>query len=258
MRQFCTALLGVGILSLPVLLIGCGNEQPPQAGAPAKQNSDRGGAVTSDSVASIQDQAASLQADAPLAQETAKQTDVHPTVAAPPTTPAANVGAPSPSTADTTAQDSQVATFAGLTAPKPATWISHPPARQFSVAEYAVPGRDGYDQARIDVFIAGGSIQMNIDRWKGQFRSEDGSPVEPKIENLDADDMEITLVEFNGAYRGMGAVNFAPDQLFLCAIVQAPAGQTFVRFVGPSGTVEPNRQAYLEMIRGLRRIEPMK
>lgn len=154
--------------------------------------------------------------------------------------------------------DPKVATFAGLTAPKPVTWIWSAPQRQFSVAEYAVPGRDGHDQARVDVFIAGGSVEANIDRWKTQFRNSDGTPVEPKITPLESDGMPITLVEFAGEYRGMGMVSFTPGQLFLCAIVQTPTQQIFIRLVGPAGTVEPNREAYMDMIRNLKRVEPEK
>ena len=116
--------------------------------------------------------------------------------------------------------DSKVATFLGLSGPKPATWLWQPPARQFSVAEYVVPGRDGADQARIAVFQAGGSLDANITRWKSQFRGPDGEPVDPKLESLQADGMKVTIVEFAGEYRGMGG-SPAPDQLFLTAVVEA-------------------------------------
>jgi hypothetical protein len=154
--------------------------------------------------------------------------------------------------------DPKVATFMGLTAPKPATWIWHPPSRQFNIAEYAVPGQDGADQARVAVITAGGSLEQNVARWKTMFRTADQKPVEPKIEKFQADGMNVTVVEFGGEYRGMGAPTFTPDQLFIAGIVEAPAGQVVVRFVGPTATVEANRQAFIEMLHELRKVEAQK
>jgi hypothetical protein len=154
--------------------------------------------------------------------------------------------------------ESKVATFAGLTGPKPVTWIWHPPTRQFSVAEYTVPGQGGADQAQITVSKAGGSVDANIQRWKGQFKSADGKPVEPKIVKFEADGVPITLVELAGSYQGMGAPSFVPDQLFLDAIVETPGEMIFIRFVGPTATVEANRDAFMDMVRGLRKAEPEK
>jgi hypothetical protein len=126
------------------------------------------------------------------------------------------------------------------------------------LADYVVPGRDGHDQARITVFQVGGTIQENIDRWKRQFRSADRQPVEPNISELEADGMDITVVEFAGEYMGMGAPSFTADRLFIGAIVQAPSNQIVIRFVGPTATVEANRQDFTQMIQGLRTTEPEK
>lgn len=151
-----------------------------------------------------------------------------------------------------------MANFAGLNAPKPVTWQWNPPSNKMILAEYVVPGRDGADQARIAVIPAGGTLEANIERWKGQFRNPDGSPVEPRsVTNLEADGMPVTIVEFAGEYRGMSGF-FTPDQLFLTAIVEAPSGQVFIRFVGPTATVETNREEFMEMVRGLQITEAQK
>jgi len=97
-----------------------------------------------------------------------------PTTSAPSSVRPVGSNAPTGSTATRPAltvppTDSKVATFAGFSAPKPATWIWHPTTRQFSVAEYTVPGQGGADQAQITVSKAGGTIDANIQRWKGQF-----------------------------------------------------------------------------------------
>lgn len=196
-------------------------------------------------------------APATTAPKPAPEPDVHPTNT-PDTTPPPPVQPQKPAAETPSQGDPKVATFAGLTGPKPATWQWHPPQRQFSVAEYTVPGRDGSDQARIDVFKAGGTVEQNIQRWKMMFHDPNGGAVEPKVSNLEADGMPITLVEFAGEYRAMGSPNFTPNQLFLCAVVESPDGQIFIRFVGPAGTVEPNRADFMNMIRNLKKVEPEK
>jgi len=152
--------------------------------------------------------------------------------------------------------DPKVASFAGLTAPKPVTWIWQPPQRQFAVAEYAVPGVENADQARIVAFEPiGGTLEQNINRWKGQFTMPDGSIVEPKLEQFEVDGMPITFVELYGNYRGMGTAGFSPDTLFITAAIQSPQGQIFVRFIGPRITVEANREEFMAMIRGLKKTD---
>jgi len=175
-----------------------------------------------------------------------------------PTTSPANIASSQPHSAPKPPEDSKVAVFGGLSAPKPVTWIWHPPANSMRMAEYSVPGREGTDQASVAVIKAGGSIEQNIERWKGQFRTSDMQEVEPKVEKFEADGMPVTVVEFAGEYSGMSTTNFTPDQLFLAAIVEAPGGQIVIRFVGPTGTVEPNRGAFMDMIHGLHRVEPQK
>jgi len=155
-------------------------------------------------------------------------------------------------------ENPKIAEFAGLTAPKPVTWLWHPPANSMILNEYVVPGQGESDQAHLKIVKAGGTVEANIDRWKGQFRGPGGTAVEPKIEKLDADGIPITVVELDGEYKGMGAVSFSPDQIMISAIVEAPTGQFFLTLVGPAATVEPNRQAFMEMIRGIRRTEPEK
>jgi hypothetical protein len=137
------------------------------------------------------------------------------------------------------------------------TWLWQPTQRQFVVAEYVVPGRDGADQARITVSQAGGSLDANIARWKSQFRAAGGESVEPTLDTIEAAGMKITLVEIAGEYAGMSG-SYTPDQLFIAAIVPTQPQQTFIRFVGPSKTVEANRQDFRAMIEGLEKVEPEK
>jgi hypothetical protein len=125
-------------------------------------------------------------------------------------------------------------------------------------AEYTVPGQDGAEMAKISVMSAGGTLDANIQRWKGQFHDAAGGTVEPKIQKMDVDTMPVTIVEFAGDYApGMGLPT-AHDQEFLTAVIERPANSTFIKFVGPRATVEANRAAFMTMVKGLRRTEAQK
>jgi hypothetical protein len=125
------------------------------------------------------------------------------------------------------------------------------------VASYTVPGQEGSEAAEFVVFFfgpgQGGSAQGNIERWAGQFRSADESPVTPKVERLTVDEMPVTLVELAGEYMPMGQTWYSPDQLFLAGIVEAPAGSVFIRLTGPTATVEAHREGFMTLLRGLER-----
>lgn len=183
-------------------------------------------------------------------------TNTPPTNAATPAAPAPTTPAAAPS------DDPVVASFAGLTAPKPATWQYRAPAATSTmrVAEYIVPGVEGSDQAQIIVyhFAGGGSVEANIDRWKTQFRTADGTAVVAKTEQLEADGMKVTVAELSGDYRGMGKSEFAPDQILLAGMIETDGNPVFVQLVGPSKTVQASRAAFMDMMRGVKRDEPMK
>jgi hypothetical protein len=251
MKRFITSLMCVGVLASGMPL-GCGKEQPPSTSTPRAPSATPPPKVTF--------KPSTRPADSPA--PTATQPSAAPPTSVRPTTQAAT--APTEDGVITTSPpgkppgDPKVATFAGLSAPKPVTWLWQPPSNKMILSEYVVPGRDGADQARIAVIPAGGTVEQNIERWKGQFRNKEGGPVEPtRVHKVEADGMPITLVEFAGDYRGMSGV-FSPDQLFITAIVEAPTGQIFIRFVGPSATVETNRQPFMEMIQGIKQVEAEK
>jgi hypothetical protein len=179
------------------------------------------------------------------------------TTATPPAEqPAAGAAPPEPESTST------VASFAGLTGPKPATWQYRAPAATSTmrVAEYSVPGVEGADQAQIVVyqFPGGGSLDANVERWKSQFRNADGSEVVVTTESLEADGMKVTVAELAGEYRGMGKSEFAPDQVLIASMIEGDGDPVFVQLVGPSKTVRASREAFMAMMRGLKQTEPMK
>jgi hypothetical protein len=171
--------------------------------------------------------------------------------------PASNSVAAAPPAQPQSGDEPTAATFVGLRAPKPATWISQPRTSRMRAAQFLVPGSESSDAAHVIVFYfgegQGGDVQSNIDRWTAQFRSEDGQLVEPVVSQLEADGMPVTMVELAGAWQDMGAASHKPGVLFLAAIVESPSGNVFIRFVGPADVVNRDRAAFMELVRGIER-----
>jgi hypothetical protein len=156
--------------------------------------------------------------------------------------------------------DPKVARFLGLEAPKPVTWIEHPPPFSMRKAQYTVPGRDGSNAADVIVYYfgagGGGTVEDNIERWRQQFEpDDDGLFPEPFIDRFEADGMPVTLVELGGSWMKMGARWYTADQLFISAIVETSFGLVFIRFAGDTATIEANRGDFLAMLEGLRKAE---
>jgi hypothetical protein len=96
----------------------------------------------------------------------------------------------------------------------------------------------------------GGSVEANIDRWKGQF---EGSKDAPKVEKRTIHGLKITTLDVSGAYTGMGgpgAPQGPPKQGYrlLGAIVEGPQGSIFFKFAGPMKTVAQNQSAFEKML----------
>ncbi len=165
--------------------------------------------------------------------------------------------ATAPPTSNNPTKDPKTARFMELVGPKPATWIEQAPAVMPGlVANYTLPGIDGAEAARLLAHYYGpdgaGTPHGNIEIWTGSFRSPAGGPVVPIVDRFDVAGMPVTFVELAGEFKKFGAPGFSLDQLFMCAIVEAPSGPIYIRVFGQTATVERNREAYMELIRGLR------
>lgn len=175
-----------------------------------------------------------------------------------PTVPAAAASSSpdAPDAPDAPDRDQTTASFPGFTAPKPATWTWQPPRGRMRAANYVVPGSSGMNQAHLVVFQGiGGSVEANIDRWVGQFRSPEKGPVEPVLSRLEADGIPITIVELAGEHRRMGAGWYTPNQAFLAGIVEAEEGHMHITLTGQQETVAANRDAFITFLRGIRRVD---
>lgn len=143
------------------------------------------------------------------------------------------------------------------TVPVPAQWQAQPPASNFRLAQFRVPAAPGAADGEVVVFHfgagQGGSAAANIARWTSQFSGAAGQPVSPRAEAFTVGTLPATLVELSGSYaRGVGGVSGAPrpDQTLLAAVVEAPEGNVIFQMHGDRATVEANRRAFVEMVKG--------
>ncbi len=118
-----------------------------------------------------------------------------------------------------------------------------------AVAEYKVTGPDG--DAQLKFFNAGGDVQANIARWRGQMGNPNVQPT-----NMSVGTLKITKIVMSGTYIGMGPTGgAAPSQegtRFLGAIIELPGGgQIQVRMTGPERTVETVEAQWNAIVAGV-------
>ena len=142
---------------------------------------------------------------------------------------------------------------AGLRWTAPVGWKSEA-ARPMRAATYSVPPAAG-DPAGGEVVInffgpgQGGTVDANIERWKGQVQGPDGKPAPATVAKRTVRGISMTTIDASGAYSGMGGPMMAspkavPGYRLLGAIVEGPGGSVFVKFAGPAKTVAANREKF--------------
>ncbi len=121
-------------------------------------------------------------------------------------------------------------------------------------ATYIAPATAGdHEDAECAVYFfgqgQGGSVQANIDRWKGQF----AQPATPKIANRVIHGLKVTTIDISGTYSGMagpmgGAAPAKPGYRMLGAIVENPGGNVFLKFAGPAKTIAANQAKFEQLL----------
>ena len=103
----------------------------------------------------------------------------------------------------------------------------------------------------------GGSVEANLDRWKGQVHDPDGKPVDAKVAKRRIHGLAVTTIDSSGDYGGMGGPMAASKTVqsnyrLLGAIVEEPNGNVFIKFygAGEDHCCQPGRvRAVAELIR---------
>ena len=87
----------------------------------------------------------------------------------------------------------------------PAKWVSRPPTSTARLAMFTVPGADTANNAEVVVYsfgnTPGGNVAANLERWRSQFSTPDGSPVPEKVTRDSSGAFPITIAEYRGTYR---------------------------------------------------------
>jgi hypothetical protein len=147
-------------------------------------------------------------------------------------------------------------TVAGVKWTVPARWTTQP-ERPMRVATYTLPAAEG-DQETADCVASffgsgqGGPVEMNIERWKGQFEK----PEEVAKNSMEVNGIPVTTVELAGTYLSPGgpmmqSTGRQENARLLGAVITAPGGMVFFKLTGPSKTVEAGRKEFHAMVNSL-------
>jgi hypothetical protein len=145
---------------------------------------------------------------------------------------------------------------AGLRWSAPPGWTSQGalPMRAATYAVSAAPGDKDNAECGVYFFGAaqGGSVDANLDRWKGQFQRPDHSPAAARVARRTVHGMPVTTIDVSGEYSGMGGPfgggPLKPGYRLLGAIVEGPGGNVFIKFTGPAKTIAANQQKFDRLV----------
>ncbi len=148
----------------------------------------------------------------------------------------------------------------------PKDWKQTKVERAFRQAQYLIPraGSDTEDGEMILYYFGkneGGSVQMNLDRWKGQFTTAQGEPIAEGaylIEKFVAGGMKVTMLDVAGHFHD---AMFSPHPAkpserayrMYAAVVETDDGPFFFKAIGPVNTMAEHRDAFVTMLRSVRR-----
>ena len=146
---------------------------------------------------------------------------------------------------------------AGVRWTAPAGWKNEG-ARPMRAATYIVAPVAG-DKANGECVVyffgegQGGSVEANVERWKGQFHAADGSAAPAQVAKRTSHGLTITTIDASGEYSGMGGPmasgqSSARDYRLLGAIVEGPHGNVFVKFTGPMKTIAENQKKFDQLV----------
>jgi hypothetical protein len=145
---------------------------------------------------------------------------------------------------------------AGLKWTAPSAW-SNKGTAPMRAATYIVPTAPG-EKASSECVVyffgtgQGGSVEANMDRWKGQF-TEAGKPVTAQIEKRTVHGLPVTTIDTAGDYSGMGGPLadrpiVQPGYRLLGAIIEGPGGNVFIKFAGPTKTVTASQRGFEQLL----------
>jgi hypothetical protein len=147
----------------------------------------------------------------------------------------------------------------------PADWKSEEVTSKFRTHHFLVPHiADDKADAELTIFFfgtgSGGSADANIKRWKGMFTPPEDKKIDDvsKVENFKVGKVEVTYVDIQGTYKFIDRSNprakeeLRPDYRMLGVVFESPKGPYFFRLVGPAKTVEHQKKAFEDWVKGFK------
>ncbi len=150
----------------------------------------------------------------------------------------------------------------------PSAWTVGAPTNAMRLAQWTLPKAEG-DSADGDMVLfffgvgSGGGVEMNLDRWRGMFKTAGGEPVPDdavRRETFDVGSQKVHYLEVFGEFEnrmapGAPVLGMKSAHRMLAAVVEGEGGPWFFRGVGPDNTMQSQRDAFLAMLKSVR-VEP--
>lgn len=99
----------------------------------------------------------------------------------------------------------------------------------------------------------GGTVESNLERWKGQGVGPDGKAADAKIAKRTIHGLAMTTLDTSGDYTGMGGPMAASKSVqsnyrLLGAIIVGPDGNVFIKLTGPAKTVAASQAEFEKLL----------
>ncbi|MGE0605967.1 MAG: hypothetical protein AB7O62_02495 [Pirellulales bacterium] len=139
----------------------------------------------------------------------------------------------------------------------PEAWKREKPRNRIIEQEFSVPAAEGDETpGRITMMFSGGSLDDNLDRWKGQFKQIDKAK---DVEKHKIADLDLHILDITGTFVDKPAP-FAPGvdregYRMLGAIIEMGKSNYFIKFYGPKATVEEHADEFKKLLDSLKKAE---
>jgi hypothetical protein len=145
-----------------------------------------------------------------------------------------------------------------ITVVVPDEWKETPPSSRMRKAQWQIPVGDKTAELVTYYFGPGGAggIEANVNRWVGQFKTDDGSPAQGKVGKGKVAGLDVHTVAVSGHYvaamrpgaaSGKDKANYKLD----AAIVETKAGPYYFKLVGPAAVVDATHEAFTAFIHSI-------
>ena len=145
-------------------------------------------------------------------------------------------------------------TAGSVSFPLPDGWQHRPPSSAMRLAEAFVPGdAGGTGECALAFFSFGGTVEQNIERWRGMVLDAEGNPASTPSVKREVSGLTVHTVEFVGTYEdGMpgGPRTKRPDWMFRGAVIETSPQPTFIRMTGPRAAMEKTAPGWEALIAG--------